>query len=79
MNAEIMTHVGTSGNFEGADEASKYYQRNLRMYSNLKRIKLKKEDRVFILLEASHSAFFRDYISRSPKYELVRTTTKYQN
>jgi len=73
MNADIMTHVGTNGNYEGADEATKYYQRNLRMYSNLNRIKLQKDDRVFILLGASHSAFFRDFISRSPKYELVCT------
>ena len=73
MNADIMTHVGTDGNFEGADEAAKYYQRNLRMYSNLNRIKLNKEDRVFILLGASHTAFFRDFINRSPKYEMVNT------
>lgn len=71
MNADIMTHVGTNGNFEGADEATKYYQRNLRMYSNLNRIELGKDDRVFILLGASHTAFFRDFINRSPKYELV--------
>lgn len=73
INADIMTHVGTETGFEGADEASKYYQRNLRMYSNLNRIKLNKDDRVFILLGASHTAFFRDFISRSPKYELVNT------
>lgn len=73
MNADIMTHVGTDGNFEGADEATKYYQRNLRMYSNLNRLDISKEDRVFILLGASHTAFFRDFITRSPKYELVNT------
>lgn len=72
-NADIFTHVGTENGYEGADEASKYYQRNLRMYSNLNRIKLTNEDRVFILLGGTHSAFFRDFISRSPKYELVDT------
>ena len=73
MNADVMTHVGTVKGFEGADEATKYYQRNLRMYSNLNRIKLKNNDRVFILMGASHTAFFRDFISRSPKYEMVNT------
>lgn len=72
-NADIFTHVGTENGYEGADEASKYYQRNLRMYSNLNRIKLTNEDRVFILLGGTHSAFFRDFISRSPKYQLVDT------
>jgi len=50
-----------------------YYQRNLRMYSNLNRIKLNEEDRIFILMGASHTAFFRDFISRSPKYEMVNS------
>jgi len=72
-NADILTHVGTENNFEGADEAAKYYQRNLRMYSNLNRIKLTKEDRVFIVMGASHTAFFRDFMSRSTKYEMVNT------
>lgn len=73
VNADILTHAGTSEGFEGADEAAKYYQRNLRMYSNINRLELSKDDRVFILMGASHSAFFRDFMSRSPKYEMVDT------
>ncbi len=72
-NADMLTHAGTDGNFEGADEAAKYYQRNLRMYSNLNRIELDEDDRVFILMGASHTAFFRDFMSRSSKYEMVNT------
>lgn len=72
-NADILTHVGTDNNFEGADEAAKYYQRNLRMYTEMNRLKIKQTDRVFILLGASHTAFFRDFISRSPKYKMVKT------
>jgi hypothetical protein len=72
-NADILTHVGTNNNFEGADEAAKYYQRNLRMYTEMNRLKIKQTDRVFILLGASHTAFFRDFISRSPKYKMVKT------
>jgi hypothetical protein len=73
VNADMLTHAGTTNGFEGADETAKYYQRNLRMYSNLNRISLDSTDRVFILLGASHTAFFRDFISRSPKYEMVNT------
>lgn len=73
VNADMLTHAGTHKNFEGADEAAKYYQRNLRMYSNLNRIPLEKDDRVFILMGASHTAFFRDFMSRSPKYQMVNT------
>lgn len=73
VNADMLTHAGTKDNFEGADEAAKYYQRNLRMYSNLNRLELNEDDRVFILMGASHAAFFRDFISRSPKYTMVNT------
>lgn len=73
VNADMLTHAGTKNGFEGADEATRFYQRNLRMYSNMNRIDLSLDDRVFILMGASHTAFFRDFISRSPKYEMVNT------
>ncbi|SIQ86659.1 DUF5694 domain-containing protein [Maribacter ulvicola] len=70
-NADIMTHISTKNKFEGADVAAKYYQRNLRMYSNLNKISLTQNDRVFILMGSSHIAFFRDFMRRSPKYNMV--------
>ena len=73
VNADMLSTAGTVDGFEGADEAAKYYQRNLRMYSNLNRLNLTKNDRVFIIMGASHTAFFRDFISRSPKYKMVNT------
>ena len=73
VNADMLTLVGSETGFEGADEATKYYQRNLRMYSNLNRIHLKEDDRVFILMGATHTAFFRDFFSRSPKYNMIDT------
>lgn len=72
-NAEMLSHAGTENGFEGADEAAKYYQRNIRMYANLNRLQLTEKDRVFILLGASHTAYFRDFINRSPKYKMVNT------
>jgi hypothetical protein len=73
VNADMLTHAGTEDGYEGADEAAKYYQRNLRMYSNINRIDLDEDDRVFILMGASHTAFFRDFMSRDPKYKMVDT------
>ncbi|MGM0934055.1 MAG: DUF5694 domain-containing protein [Bacteroidota bacterium] len=74
INADILTHIATEGNAEGAEEASKYYHRNLVMYSNLNQIELNEDDRVFILMGASHTAFFDMWLARSPKYEIVKTT-----
>ncbi len=72
-NADILTYVGTENGFEGADEASKYYQRNLRIYSNLNRLLIDKNDRVFILSGGSHTAFLNEFLKRSLKYEIVNT------
>tara|TARA_R110000772_G_scaffold73094_6_gene159217 strand:- start:1627 stop:1791 length:165 start_codon:yes stop_codon:yes gene_type:complete len=43
------------------------------MYSNLNLISLDSNDRVFILMGAAHTAFFRDFVKRNPKYEMVNT------
>ena len=72
-NADILTYAGTENGFEGADEAAKYYHRNLRIYSNLNRLPLNKEDRVFILTGGSHTAFLNNFLKRSLKYEVVNT------
>lgn len=71
INADILTHIASEGKAQGADEAAKFYHRNLVMYSNLNQLKLTKDDRVFILIGASHTAFFTDFMKRSPKYSLV--------
>ena len=71
INADILTHIANPGKAEGAGEAAKFYHRNLVMYSNLNQIKLSPDDRVFILMGATHTAFFDMWMKRSPKYELV--------
>lgn len=68
INADILTHISSEGKAEGADEAAKFYHRNLVMYSNFNQIKLTKDDRVFILMGATHTAYFNMWIQRSPKY-----------
>lgn len=73
LNADMLTHASTPGKSEGADQAARYYHRNLIMYSNLNQIPLTKDDRVFILMGASHTAFFNMWLERSPKYQLVNT------
>ncbi|NHF61319.1 hypothetical protein FK220_018340 [Flavobacteriaceae bacterium TP-CH-4] len=71
VNADILAFAGTENGFEGADEAAKYYQRNLRIYSNLNRIPMTVNDRVFVLSGGSHTAFLNEFLNRSPKYGTV--------
>lgn len=75
VNADLLTYAATKGNAEGAQEAAKFYHRNLVMFSNLNQIPLTKNDRVFILMGAGHTAFFTDFFRRSPKYKQVNTFT----
>lgn len=72
-NADKLFYVGIDNGFEGADQAAIFYQRNMRIYSNLNRIKLTKDDRVLILMGAAHTAMLREFIKRSPKFEMVNT------
>ena len=71
VNADILTYAATRDHFEGADEASKFYHRNLRIFSNLNQVPAKMTDRIFILMGGTHTAFLNDFMSRSPRYELV--------
>lgn len=70
INADMLTYISSQGKSEGADEAGKFYHRNLVMFSNLNQIPLDKNDRIFILMGGTHTAFFNDFLKRSPKYKL---------
>ncbi|HET6227981.1 MAG TPA: DUF5694 domain-containing protein [Bacteroidia bacterium] len=69
-NADMLTYANSADSFEGADEAAKFYKRNLRMYANLNKIKMDSTDRVLIISGSAHAAFFNDFLRRSPKYKL---------
>ncbi len=70
FNADLLLYANSKDGFEGADEASKFYQRNLRMFANINKIKTKKTDRILIIAGATHSAFLNDFMRRSPKYQV---------
>ncbi len=74
INADLLTYSSTKGNFEGADETSKFYRRNLRIFSNLNQVPVTPNDRIFIIMGATHTAFLNEFMKRSPKYELVPVT-----
>lgn len=73
LNADMLTYISSKGKSEGADEAAKFYHRNLVMFSNLNQISFEKNDRIFILMGGAHTAFFMDFLRRSPKYKLENT------
>lgn len=71
VNADLLIHVNTKNNFEGANVAADYYTRNLRIYANFNRLDITPTDRVLVLYGASHVAFFHDFMRRSHIYEVI--------
>jgi hypothetical protein len=70
VNAEMLAHVGSEKGFEEQTEATKYYQRNIRMYSQiLNEINLTENDRVLFFWVASHYHLSKNFISRSQKIQ----------
>lgn len=72
-NADKLFYVGIDDGFQGADQAALFYHRNMKIYSNLNRIKMNKNDRVLIIMGSAHTAMLREFIKRSPKFEMVNT------
>lgn len=72
-NADKLFYVGIGDNFVGADQAALFYHRNMKIYSNLNRIQMNKNDRVLILMGSAHTAMLREFIKRSPKFEMVNS------
>jgi hypothetical protein len=72
-NADKLFYVGIGDGFEGAEQAAQFYLRNMKIYTNLNRIPMKKDDRVLILMGSAHTAMLREFIRRSPKFDMVNT------
>lgn len=66
----FLATMHTPNNFEGSDIIADFYKRNLRMYTNFSDIPLTKNDRVLIIMGATHTAYFDIFIGNSPNYIL---------
>lgn len=72
-NADKLLYVGLEDGFEGAEQAAQFYLRNMKIYSNLNRIPMTADDRVLILMGSAHTAMLREFMQRSPKFNMVNT------
>lgn len=74
----FLATMHTPNNFEGSDIIADFYKRNLRMYTNFSDIPLTKNDRVLIIMGATHTAYFDIFLGNSPKY-LLKNAADYTN
>lgn len=67
--------VGGSGDYTGADMRSAWFNRNIRIFSNLLRMRGTAEDRVLVLIGAGHVPILDHLARNSPEIRLVDVAT----
>ena len=65
--------VGAGDTYVGADLLAKWYERNIRIFSELQRI-AQPGDRVVVIFGAGHAAILRELIANDPRLELIEAT-----
>jgi hypothetical protein len=63
--------VGGHGDYSGADMRSAWYNRNLRIFTNLLRLQSDREERVLLIMGAGHAPLLRHFIENAPELRLV--------
>lgn len=70
----VTTKRGTNREPIGADQfISRYYNRNLRIYSNIQRLVTSPSDRILVLYGNTHMYILKHLLKASPEFDLVNT------
>lgn len=66
-----MTRVRSADKFTGADEVTRWYQRNFRIFTNLAQLVTAPTDRVLVIFGNGHAPLLRELVQSSPDMKLV--------
>ena len=61
-------------NYESTKIVATFYERNLKIYTNLLNIPLTNNDRVLIVMGATHTSYLDVFLENNPKYKLEEAT-----
>lgn len=64
--------VGKDDDYAGADLATEWYERNLKIYANITRIAESPNDRVLVLIGNGHLKLLQQFISDSGEFDLEK-------
>ena len=70
----LMARIGKGEEYPGAALLADWYERNLKIFSNITRIPESKEDRVLVMIGAGHVKLLQQFIEDSGEYNLERAT-----
>lgn len=75
----FLATMRTPGNYEGTEIIARFYDRNLRLYTNLVEVPATSNDRVLVILGGTHTAYLDIFLRNDPRYEVLDATayTKY--
>lgn len=62
--------ISIDGNYAGAEMVTKWYERNLKIFSNIQRLAMKSR-RLFIIYGAGHLQLLREFIRADSSLQLV--------
>jgi hypothetical protein len=63
--------IGKDKDYPGADLVSRWYERNLRIATNIARLPEKHGERILVLIGAGHGKLLRQFLSEMPGFEVV--------
>jgi len=63
--------VGGDGDYIGADVRTAWYNRNIRIFSNIQRSVTESGERVLVIIGAGHAPILRHLVQGSPEFRLV--------
>lgn len=63
--------IADNGNYAGPDMVNTWYQRNLRIFSNLHQISDSEDDRILVIYGQGHVPLFKQFTRDSPYFEAV--------
>lgn len=62
---------GGAGDYFGVDAMTWWWNRNLRIFRNLQRLRVRPDERILLLIGSGHAPLIRHAIEASPEYRLV--------
>jgi len=68
-----MLGIGKNLDYPGADLVSDWYERNLKIFSNITRI-AEPEDRILIVIGSGHAPILNELVKYHPEYEIERVS-----
>lgn len=72
---EVANRAGNPDDFTGASLVSNWYKRNLYMYSLIQKLTESKDEKIMVLLGASHVTMLREFLVHDSEFEIVELAT----